>query len=197
MEPAWWRACCGRRGESLAKPTRVYGRELTAAEQALTDLDAVNEALHHEYAALSYAEALAFWRTMHTEAVAQAARLSDAQLEAPARLDWCGPLRCVALCRAGCGLVLWRCVVRGCGRVWVLWPWTAAVARFWAIGPTVSPSDRSPGVSCPGRLTRRAWFAVPRSAWGRQERTLDGYCSASIRCAPGASPRSSAPTGSC
>jgi hypothetical protein len=61
----------------------LYGRELTEAEQALTDLDAINAALHHEHAALSYDDALAFWRAMHTDAVAQAARLTDTQLAAP------------------------------------------------------------------------------------------------------------------
>jgi hypothetical protein len=61
----------------------LYGRELTEAEQALTDLDAINAALHHEHAALSYDDALAFWRAMHTDAVTQCARLTNTQLAAP------------------------------------------------------------------------------------------------------------------
>ncbi len=61
----------------------LYGRELTEQEQALTDLDAINESLRREYTALSYGDALAFWRAMHAEAVAQAARLTDQQLAAP------------------------------------------------------------------------------------------------------------------
>jgi len=60
----------------------------------------------------------------------------------------------------------------------------------------VSARNRSRGVSCPGRLTWRAQFAVPRSAWGRQETTLDGCCFASIRCAPSEPPQSAAPSGS-
>ena len=67
----------------LPTSAELYGRELTEEEQALTDLDAINEAQRSEYAALSYDEGLAFWRAMHAEAVAQVARLSDAQLAAP------------------------------------------------------------------------------------------------------------------
>ncbi len=63
--------------------SELYGRELTEDELALTDLDAVNESLRREYTALSYDDALAFWRAMHAEAVAQAARLTDDQLAAP------------------------------------------------------------------------------------------------------------------
>jgi hypothetical protein len=36
-----------------------------------------------EHAGLTYAESLAFWRATHAEALAQAARLTDAQLAAP------------------------------------------------------------------------------------------------------------------
>jgi hypothetical protein len=67
----------------LPTSAELYGRELTEEEQALTDLDAINEALRSAHAAHSYDEGLAFWRAMHAEAVAQVARLSDAQLEAP------------------------------------------------------------------------------------------------------------------
>jgi hypothetical protein len=64
------------------------------------------------------------------------------------------------------------------------------------VGRQVSPTDRSRGVSCPGRLAWRAQFAAPRSAWGRQETTLDGCYSARIRYAPVELPRRSAPPGS-
>jgi hypothetical protein len=63
--------------------TELYGRELTEQEHALADLDAINEAIHREYAALSYNDALAFWHAMHAAAIAQVARLTDEQLEAP------------------------------------------------------------------------------------------------------------------
>ena len=55
----------------LPTSVELYGRELTQEEQALTDLDAINEAQRSEYAALSYDEGLAFWRAMHAEAVAR------------------------------------------------------------------------------------------------------------------------------
>jgi len=61
----------------------LYGRALSPAERALDDLDAINAAIQREYAGLSYAEALTFWRTVHAEALRQAARLSDAHLDAP------------------------------------------------------------------------------------------------------------------
>jgi mycothiol maleylpyruvate isomerase-like protein len=63
--------------------TELYGRELTAEESNLTDLDAINAALRRSYEGLSYGEALAFWRGMHSQAVAQAARLTDEQLATP------------------------------------------------------------------------------------------------------------------
>jgi hypothetical protein len=66
-----------------ATTVELYGRELTAEEQAMTDLDEINAAAQRDTAHLSYAEARAFWRTMHAEAEAQLARLSAAQLEAP------------------------------------------------------------------------------------------------------------------
>jgi hypothetical protein len=74
------------RGAAENRPptaTELYGRELAEDEQALTDLDAINAALHREYAKLIYDEALVFWRTMHAEAVAQVAHLTDQQLAAP------------------------------------------------------------------------------------------------------------------
>jgi hypothetical protein len=64
----------------------LYGRELTDEEHALTDLDAINAAVLRAHAGLSYAEALVLWRTMHAQAVGQAARLTDAQLAAPGPL---------------------------------------------------------------------------------------------------------------
>lgn len=66
-------------------PTNVelYGRELTDAELALSDLDEINAAVQSHYAGLTYDEALAFWRATHTDVVAQAARLTNAQLAAP------------------------------------------------------------------------------------------------------------------
>jgi hypothetical protein len=67
----------------VATEAELYGRELSQAERALSDLDEVNEALRREYTDLSYDEALAIWRAMHAEALAQAARLTDAQLAAP------------------------------------------------------------------------------------------------------------------
>jgi len=69
--------------DRVATEAELYGRELSAAERALSDLDDVNEALHREYAALTYEAALAFWWSMHAEALAQAARLSDARLSSP------------------------------------------------------------------------------------------------------------------
>jgi len=75
------------RGAAEGRPpsdTELYGRELSAEEAALTDLDAINESVRQEYQALSYAEALAFWRAMHADALAQLARLTDERLAAPA-----------------------------------------------------------------------------------------------------------------
>jgi hypothetical protein len=66
-----------------ATNVELYGRELTEQELAMTDLDEINAAAQQETAALSYAEALAFWRAMHAEALTQLARLTDAQLAAP------------------------------------------------------------------------------------------------------------------
>ena|SRR5438874_10185314 len=63
--------------------TELYGRQLTEQERALTDLDAINDALQREYAALSYDDALAFWRAMHAQAIDDVARLTDEQLAAP------------------------------------------------------------------------------------------------------------------
>lgn len=60
--------------------TELYGRELTDEESAMVELDEVNEAIRREYEALSYDEALAFWRAMHQQVLAQAARLTDDQL---------------------------------------------------------------------------------------------------------------------
>jgi hypothetical protein len=64
-------------------PRELYGRKLSDAESALVDLDDVNEAVRREYEALSFDQALAFWRAMHAHAVKQAARLSDEQFAAP------------------------------------------------------------------------------------------------------------------
>jgi hypothetical protein len=69
-------------GRAATEP-ELYGRELTDAERAVSDLDEVNEAVRAEHAGLTYAESLAFWRAMHAEALAQASRLTDAQLAAP------------------------------------------------------------------------------------------------------------------
>ena len=80
----------GRRATSA----ELYGRELTGEELAIVGLDAVNEALRREYAALAYGEALAFWRAMHEQVVAQAARLTDDQLAAPGPsypMNWSRP----------------------------------------------------------------------------------------------------------
>ena len=65
-----------------ATNVELYGRELTAAELAMADVDEINAATQRETAALSYAQALAFWRAMHAEALAQASRLTDAQFAA-------------------------------------------------------------------------------------------------------------------
>jgi Mycothiol maleylpyruvate isomerase N-terminal domain len=67
----------------LPTMTELYGRELSDQELAIVGLDEINEAVRREYEALSYEEALAFWRTMHERAIAQAARLTDEQLAAP------------------------------------------------------------------------------------------------------------------
>jgi DinB superfamily len=69
-------------GRAATEP-ELYGRELSDADRAIGNLDEVNEALRKEYAGLSYEEAVALWRAMHAEALAQCARLSDAQLAAP------------------------------------------------------------------------------------------------------------------
>jgi hypothetical protein len=69
-------------GRAATEP-ELYGRELSDAERAISDLDDVNEALRQEYAGLSYADALALWRAMHAEALTHAGRLTDAQLAAP------------------------------------------------------------------------------------------------------------------
>jgi hypothetical protein len=73
-------------GEAEGRPpttTELYGRELTDRELAMLGLDEVNEAIRREYEALSYDEALAFWRAMHAQVLAQAARLTDDQLAEP------------------------------------------------------------------------------------------------------------------
>ena len=49
----------------------------------MVDRDEVNEAIRRGYAALSYNEALAIWRAMHRQVLAQAARLPDDQLAEP------------------------------------------------------------------------------------------------------------------
>jgi hypothetical protein len=69
-------------GRSATEP-ELYGRELTDAERAVTDVGEINVALGREYAALGYRQALAVWRATHDEVRAQAARLTDAQLAAP------------------------------------------------------------------------------------------------------------------
>jgi hypothetical protein len=66
-----------------ATTVELYGRELTAEEQQMTDLDEINAAAQRDTAHLSYAEAQAFWRTTHAEAEKQLARLSNEQLDAP------------------------------------------------------------------------------------------------------------------
>jgi len=66
-----------------ATDIELYGRELTDEESTLRGLDEVNEAVRHEYAALTYDQAIAFWRATHADAVAQTARLTEAQLLAP------------------------------------------------------------------------------------------------------------------
>ena len=66
-----------------ATDRELYGRDLSAEEVALGGLNEVNEAIRREYAALSYAQALAFWRAMHAKVLTQIARLTDVQLAAP------------------------------------------------------------------------------------------------------------------
>jgi hypothetical protein len=61
----------------------LFGRELTEAERAMSDLDAVNQAVVDEFAHLSHGEALAMWRDVVSELQAQAGRLSEEQLAAP------------------------------------------------------------------------------------------------------------------
>ena len=62
--------------------SELYGRELTDAELALSDLDEINAGVQSQYAGLTYDEALAFWRAMHAHLVAHAARLTNTQLAA-------------------------------------------------------------------------------------------------------------------
>jgi hypothetical protein len=72
----------------------LYGRELSEEESSLTDLDAINEAIHHESSALGYADALRLWRDMHAQVVAAVATLTDEQLAAPgptAPANWWRP----------------------------------------------------------------------------------------------------------
>jgi len=61
----------------------LYGRALTSQELAMSDVDEINAAAQRDTAQLSYAQALAFWRAMHAEALVQLARLSEAQLSDP------------------------------------------------------------------------------------------------------------------
>jgi hypothetical protein len=84
----------GTAEERQPTTTELYGRELTAAQLAMTDLDEINAAVQREYASLSYTEALAFWRAMHAEVVTQVARLTDDQLAAPGQFtptSWARP----------------------------------------------------------------------------------------------------------
>jgi hypothetical protein len=53
--------------------SELYGRQLTEQERALTDLDAINDAVQREYAVLSYDDALAFWRAVHAQAIDEVA----------------------------------------------------------------------------------------------------------------------------
>jgi len=69
-------------GRAATEP-ELYGRDLTDAERATVDLDEINEAVRRESAALSYDEALAFWREMHASALAQLSRLGHDRLLAP------------------------------------------------------------------------------------------------------------------
>lgn len=74
------------KGRAEGRPpstTELYGRELTDDESAMVELDEVNEAIRREYQALSYNEALAFWRAMHQQVLAQAARVTDDQFAEP------------------------------------------------------------------------------------------------------------------
>ncbi|MBV9354742.1 MAG: maleylpyruvate isomerase N-terminal domain-containing protein [Chloroflexi bacterium] len=59
----------------------LFGRELSAEELRL-GLDEQNALAQQEYAALDFAQALTFWRSMHARVMAQLGRLTDAQLAA-------------------------------------------------------------------------------------------------------------------
>jgi hypothetical protein len=67
--------------------SELYGRELTDAQLALSDLDEINAAVQSHYAGLTYDEALAFWRAVHAHVMAQAARLTNTQLAMPGPPD--------------------------------------------------------------------------------------------------------------
>src|SRR5437879_1809768 len=66
-----------------ATTVELYGRELSQEELAMTDLNEINAAAQRDTAHFSYAEALAFWRAMHAQAMTQLERLSAEQLSAP------------------------------------------------------------------------------------------------------------------
>ncbi len=66
--------------EREASESELYGRELTPAERAMTDLNAINQAVIDEYAHLTYEEARALWQGLHRQAMAELGRLSDDQL---------------------------------------------------------------------------------------------------------------------
>ena len=63
--------------------TEMFGRDLTDAERAMTDLDEINEAIRRQSASLSYDAALALWRAAHAAVIAQTSRLTEEQLLAP------------------------------------------------------------------------------------------------------------------
>jgi hypothetical protein len=89
----------------------LYGRELTDAELAIASLDEVNEAVQRQYARLSYYEALAFWRAMHQQVVAQITRLSDDQLQAP------GPAHPEHWSRAHLAEIAWALIAHSHGHM--------------------------------------------------------------------------------
>jgi hypothetical protein len=64
-------------------PTELFSRELTPAEQAMTDLHQINQAVVDEFAHLSFDAARDQWRWLLHDALAQAARLSEEQWAAP------------------------------------------------------------------------------------------------------------------
>ena len=64
-------------------PIQVGTGELTEPERAVTDLNAINDAVQRQYFALSSNAALAFWRAMHIQASDEVARLTDGRLAAP------------------------------------------------------------------------------------------------------------------